>query len=189
MTGLRLFRGARRVHWLRLGNKCRLCDRLRRTRSETLNLPACWIRVLIGEGAFGQVYRALLVAEPPSPVAIKTLHAHASKQDKTDFLQEAVTLAQFDHPNVLQLIGVVLVAEPWYLVTEMVQVRPLPAGRRVGLGPNSSPGNARRAHLCVRRTSTACCRADVRRRLTHRLLHSTAISRRSSQPVPQLACR
>eukprot|EP00045_Choanoeca_perplexa_P007790 m.71526 g.71526 ORF g.71526 m.71526 type:complete len:1506 (+) comp14220_c0_seq1:47-4564(+) len=75
----------------------------------------------IGEGSFGQVFRAMLKSAPPVPVAIKTLHSSPSVAVKQDFLLEAFALAQFDHPNVLRLIGVVLNGNVWSHVTEMMQ--------------------------------------------------------------------
>ena len=40
-------------------------------------------------------------------VALKTLKADSSEEDKVKFLQEAAIMAQFKHPNVITLHGVV----------------------------------------------------------------------------------
>lgn len=41
------------------------------------------------------------------PVALKTLKAGYTDKQKRDFLAEASIMAQFDHPNVIRLEGVV----------------------------------------------------------------------------------
>lgn len=41
------------------------------------------------------------------PVALKTLKAGYTEKQKKDFLSEASIMAQFDHPNVIRLEGVV----------------------------------------------------------------------------------
>lgn len=41
------------------------------------------------------------------PVALKTLKAGYTEKQKRDFLAEASIMAQFDHPNVIHLEGVV----------------------------------------------------------------------------------
>ena len=41
------------------------------------------------------------------PVAVKLLKEGASEVDKVKFLQEAAIMAQFKHPNVVSLYGVV----------------------------------------------------------------------------------
>ena len=41
------------------------------------------------------------------PVAVKLLKEGASETDKVKFLQEAAIMAQFKHPNVVSLYGVV----------------------------------------------------------------------------------
>ena len=39
-------------------------------------------------------------------VAVKTLEEKASEEDRIKFLQEAATMGQFDHPNIIRLIGI-----------------------------------------------------------------------------------
>lgn len=41
------------------------------------------------------------------PVALKTLKVGYTEKQKRDFLAEASIMAQFDHPNVIRLEGVV----------------------------------------------------------------------------------
>ena len=45
-------------------------------------------------------------------VAVKFLKEEASETDKVKFLQEAAIMAQFAHPNVVSLYGVVSKTEP-----------------------------------------------------------------------------
>ena len=46
------------------------------------------------------------------PVALKVLKEGASETDKVKFLQEAAIMAQFTHPNVVSLYGVVSKGDP-----------------------------------------------------------------------------
>lgn len=46
------------------------------------------------------------------PVALKTLKAGYTEKQKRDFLAEASIMAQFDHPNVIRLEGVVTQSMP-----------------------------------------------------------------------------
>ena len=46
------------------------------------------------------------------PVALKLLKEGASETEKVKFLQEAAIMAQFTHPNVVSLYGVVSKTEP-----------------------------------------------------------------------------
>ena len=61
---------------------------------------------MIGSGHFGTVHRAMW-KEQSIEVAAKTLKEEASQIDKIKFLQEAAIMAQFKHPNVVALYGVV----------------------------------------------------------------------------------
>ena len=45
-------------------------------------------------------------------LAVKTLKAGASEEDKVKFLQEAAIMGQFSHTNVIKMYGVVTVGEP-----------------------------------------------------------------------------
>ena len=45
-------------------------------------------------------------------MAMKALKAGASERDKVKFLQEAVTMVQFRHPNVVTMYGMVTDGEP-----------------------------------------------------------------------------
>ena len=62
----------------------------------------------LGSGQFGNVDKGLWkhsghIVE----VAVKTCSAESSEEDKVKFLQEAAIMAQFAHPSVVKLYGVV----------------------------------------------------------------------------------
>eukprot|EP00049_Salpingoeca_infusionum_P025359 m.18780 g.18780 ORF g.18780 m.18780 type:complete len:1662 (-) comp7950_c0_seq1:195-5180(-) len=68
----------------------------------------------LGRGAFGFVAKAILRERgmPSALVAVKSLHEHASNSDMSELMQEAAVMAQMNHPNVVQLVGVVTVGAP-----------------------------------------------------------------------------
>lgn len=65
-------------------------------------------------GEFGEVCygRMRLPGKRDIPVALKTLKAGYTEKQKRDFLAEASIMAQFDHPNVIRLEGVVTHSKP-----------------------------------------------------------------------------
>jgi serine/threonine protein kinase len=67
----------------------------------------------LGSGQFASVERGLWKDGARNiPVAVKLLKEGATKMDKVKFLQEAAIMAQFRHPNVVSLYGVVSKTEP-----------------------------------------------------------------------------
>ena len=40
-------------------------------------------------------------------VAVKSMESGASEEERVKFLQEAAIMGQFNHPNIIQLLGVV----------------------------------------------------------------------------------
>ena len=68
----------------------------------------------IGKGEFGTVWEGEWAVEGgrSRTVAIKTLNPHMSEKDRIRFLQEAVIIGQFRHPNIVRLLGVVKDGEP-----------------------------------------------------------------------------
>ncbi|XP_073334480.1 muscle, skeletal receptor tyrosine-protein kinase [Pagrus major] len=76
----------------------------------------------IGEGAFGRVFQArapgLLPMESFTMVAVKMLKEEASADMQNDFQREAALMAQFDHPNIVRLLGVCAVGKPMCLMFE-----------------------------------------------------------------------
>ena len=76
----------------------------------------------LGEGNFGYVYSGKWKSPDcihPVPVAIKGLKFE-DEESNVNFLKEAAILGQFDHPNVLKLIGVVTLTHPHMMVTELL---------------------------------------------------------------------
>lgn len=63
----------------------------------------------LGEGQFGTVHQGYWRSETGYilEVAVKTLKDGSEEKDKVKFLQEATIMAQFKHPNVVSLYGVV----------------------------------------------------------------------------------
>jgi serine/threonine protein kinase len=64
----------------------------------------------LGQGAFGRVFQAkapgLIPGEDFTLVAVKMLKDEASQDLQVDFEREACLLAEFDHPNIVKLLGV-----------------------------------------------------------------------------------
>ncbi|KAE8600125.1 hypothetical protein XENTR_v10013085 [Xenopus tropicalis] len=81
------------------------------------------IEKIIGSGEFGEVcYGRLKVpGKREIPVAIKTLKAGYSEKQRRDFLSEASIMAQFDHPNIIRLEGVVTRSKLTMIVTEYME--------------------------------------------------------------------
>ena len=75
---------------------------------------------VLGQGNFGIVYSGLWNSRNGEiPVAIKSLKVE-NKETNLSFLQEAAILGQFNHPNVLKLLGVVTLSKPYMMVTELL---------------------------------------------------------------------
>ncbi|XP_063091102.1 proto-oncogene tyrosine-protein kinase ROS isoform X3 [Cavia porcellus] len=101
------------------------------TQEEIENLPAfprekLTLRVLLGSGAFGEVYEGtavdiLGVGSGEIKVAVKTLKKGSTDQEKIEFLKEAHLMSKFDHPNILKQLGVCLLNEPQYLILELME--------------------------------------------------------------------
>ncbi|KAM9093732.1 muscle, skeletal receptor tyrosine-protein kinase isoform 5-T5 [Sarcophilus harrisii] len=76
----------------------------------------------IGEGAFGRVFQArapgLRPYEPFTMVAVKMLKEEASADMQADFQREAALMAEFDHPNIVRLLGVCAIGKPMCLLFE-----------------------------------------------------------------------
>lgn len=77
----------------------------------------------LGMGAFGTVYggHALLAEDRGwTAVAVKTLKAGATTEEKLDFLSEAEAMKRFDHRNVIRLLAVITKTEPVCTVMEFM---------------------------------------------------------------------
>ena len=67
----------------------------------------------LGSGQFGYVDQGICKTENnEARVALKTLNQGSADEDKVKFLQEAAIMAQFRHPNVVFLYGMVCKEEP-----------------------------------------------------------------------------
>ncbi|KAM7424034.1 hypothetical protein PAMA_000412 [Pampus argenteus] len=75
---------------------------------------------LIGRGNFGEVYRGRLRSDN-TPVAIKSCKENLALEQKNKFLMEARILKQYDHPNIVKLIGVCTQKQPIYIIMELIQ--------------------------------------------------------------------
>ncbi|XP_060568772.1 tyrosine-protein kinase transmembrane receptor Ror-like, partial [Ruditapes philippinarum] len=65
---------------------------------------------VIGEGAFGQVYKGELIqpdVNETTLVAVKVLKEGVSHEARDDFEREVETMSAFDHDNILKLLGTV----------------------------------------------------------------------------------
>uniref|UniRef100_H3CUU4 Protein tyrosine kinase 2 n=1 Tax=Tetraodon nigroviridis TaxID=99883 RepID=H3CUU4_TETNG len=72
----------------------------------------------IGEGQFGDVHQGVYNSpdKPALHVAIKTCKNCTSDSVREKFLQEALTMRQFDHPNIVKLIGVITENPVWIIM-------------------------------------------------------------------------
>uniref|UniRef100_A0AAX7SZ05 Tyrosine-protein kinase n=1 Tax=Astatotilapia calliptera TaxID=8154 RepID=A0AAX7SZ05_ASTCA len=75
---------------------------------------------LIGRGNFGEVYSGRLRTDN-SPVAVKSCKENLAPEHKSKFLMEARILKQYDHPNIVKLIGVCTQKQPIYIIMELIQ--------------------------------------------------------------------
>ena len=75
----------------------------------------------IAHGQFGIVYSAMYRSPHGDvSVAVKKLKDYSNRDAEAAFRREAMILAQFNHPNVLSLIGVVS-GKPYMMVTELLK--------------------------------------------------------------------
>ncbi|XP_075168467.1 neurospecific receptor kinase [Haematobia irritans] len=96
------------------------------TKLEKLEYPRAdvvYVRSL-GQGAFGRVFQAkapgLVPGQDDLLVAVKMLKDDASDQMQMDFEREACLLAEFDHPNIVKLLGVCALGRPMCLLFEFM---------------------------------------------------------------------
>uniref|UniRef100_A0A4W4G644 Tyrosine-protein kinase n=1 Tax=Electrophorus electricus TaxID=8005 RepID=A0A4W4G644_ELEEL len=74
----------------------------------------------IGRGNFGEVFSGRLRSDNTA-VAVKACRENLPPEQKNKFLMEARILKQYDHPNIVKLIGVCTQKQPIYIIMELVQ--------------------------------------------------------------------
>ncbi|GFY69552.1 tyrosine-protein kinase transmembrane receptor Ror2 [Trichonephila inaurata madagascariensis] len=78
----------------------------------------------IGQGAFGRVFQAkapgLVKGEDFTMIAVKMLKDEASDDLQSDFEREACLMAEFDHTNIVKLLGVCAIGKPMCLLFEFM---------------------------------------------------------------------
>ncbi|KAI3362533.1 hypothetical protein L3Q82_012835, partial [Scortum barcoo] len=84
-----------------------------------LNHEDVMLGELLGKGNFGEVFKGTLQRDK-TPVAVKTCKEDLPPELKIRFLSEARILKQYDHPNIVKLIGVCTQRQPIYIVMELV---------------------------------------------------------------------
>uniref|UniRef100_A0A3Q2XWF4 Focal adhesion kinase 1 n=1 Tax=Hippocampus comes TaxID=109280 RepID=A0A3Q2XWF4_HIPCM len=72
----------------------------------------------IGEGQFGDVHQGVYISpeNPALSVAVKTCKNSTSDSVREKFLQEALTMRQFDHPHIVKLMGVITENPVWIIM-------------------------------------------------------------------------
>jgi hypothetical protein len=82
--------------------------------------------MVIGAGQFGEVWKGMQAVKMADgsvvkkPRAIKLLKGGASVTDRDEFVREAETMLDFDHDNVIRIIGVAVQQSPWLSVLEFM---------------------------------------------------------------------
>ena len=78
----------------------------------------------IGQGAFGRVFQArapnLLKQGEWTLVAVKMLKDDATEDMQTDFEREGSLMVEFDHPNIVKLLGICAIGRPMCLLFEFM---------------------------------------------------------------------
>jgi len=73
----------------------------------------------LGNGHFGDVYRGVLTKTNVA-VAIKTCREGVDEVKKKQFLEEAEIMKPYNHPNVVQLVGICRDREPFMILMELL---------------------------------------------------------------------
>ncbi|XP_055955247.1 tyrosine-protein kinase Fer [Patella vulgata] len=76
------------------------------------------LEMKIGNGNFGEVYKGIFRGD--HVVAVKTCKDTLSEDQRKKFLQEGRILKQYDHPNIVEFIGIAASRQPVMIVMEFV---------------------------------------------------------------------
>ena len=100
-----------------------LFDQMNRSHYKELKPENLKLFNRLGGGHFGEVWRGTLDTPIGEiPVAIKLMKHTSETQEELAFLQEATIIGQFNHINVLKLIGVTTVSDPKLIITELMEI-------------------------------------------------------------------
>ena len=87
-----------------------------------IDLGSITIGHLLGQGAFGEVHKGVLVkSDGAIDVAVKTIKGLCSLEERRKFTDEAKLFALLHHPNIVSCIGVHLSSDPLLIVLELMQ--------------------------------------------------------------------
>ena len=79
----------------------------------------------LGEGYFGKVYFAwatgIVEGEAKTRVAVKTMKRGSAQEAAEDFRKEMEIMMDFDHANIIRLLGICTRDKPLYLITELMK--------------------------------------------------------------------
>uniref|UniRef100_A0A4W5JGA2 non-specific protein-tyrosine kinase n=1 Tax=Hucho hucho TaxID=62062 RepID=A0A4W5JGA2_9TELE len=94
------------------------CSSMLPTRDYEIQRDRIELGRCIGEGQFGDVHQGVYNSpeNPTLNVAIKTCKNCTSDSVREKFLQEALTMRQFDHPHIVKLIGVITENPVWIIM-------------------------------------------------------------------------
>ena len=108
-------------------NSAALASGVTRNIPTELKRSAIEVVSVLGKGAFGEVSKAKMTEAQGKfsfLVAVKVLHRSGAESlaARESLLNEASLMAQFDHDNVVRLIGVVTAGEPLLVVLEFCEI-------------------------------------------------------------------
>ena len=102
-------------------NLPKIFDRMSIMKFREINPDTLQKENYIGSGEFGMVYKGSWdTGQKTIEVAMKILKS-SDESVKTAFMREAAIMGQFSHPNVLKLLGILSLTEPFMIVTEFMK--------------------------------------------------------------------
>ncbi|XP_073249604.1 ephrin type-A receptor 4-like isoform X5 [Porites lutea] len=92
------------------------------TLTTEIEKPKIKLQRFVGQGEFADVYKGTLkTRNGRDVVAVKVLRPGSNEKNQKDFLSEASIMGQFNHPNVIKLVGVVTKSRPMMILTEFLE--------------------------------------------------------------------